>query len=239
MPGPGDARFPATAWTVIQGAQDADDAECSRALGRLLGVYWRPVYWTLRSDWRASPEEARDLTQEYFSVFLEKEMVRDVERERGRFRAYVKATIRNFMLNRRRGEGALKRGGGEHLVSLDELERAEAEGGVVDESAEHRFERELVRSIIRRSLDDLEAACVREAKPGHFALFQAYYLEEAAGRPVRYEDLVVRFGCGPHDVKNRLAEMRTRFRKIVLSFLRDGISTEQELVSEIREVFDR
>ncbi len=82
-------RFPATAWTVIHGAQAADEQACRRALDRLISVYWRPVYSTLRLDWSVPPEEAKDLTQEYFSVFLEKHMIDRVAPAHGRFRAYV------------------------------------------------------------------------------------------------------------------------------------------------------
>ena len=52
--------FPATAWTVIQGAQGDVDQDTRRALERLVALYWRPVYATLRHDWNASPEEAQD-----------------------------------------------------------------------------------------------------------------------------------------------------------------------------------
>ena len=45
--------------------------------------------------WNA--EEARDLTQEYFSRFIEKELVRRVDRDRGRFRSFVLVTVERFL----------------------------------------------------------------------------------------------------------------------------------------------
>jgi RNA polymerase sigma-70 factor (ECF subfamily) len=231
--------FPATAWSVVQGARDLADSDCQRALERLVSVYWRPIYWTLRHEWKASPEEARDWTQEYFSVFLEQDFLADVVRERGRFRNFVKASLKHFMLNLRRAEKALKRGGAHRLVPIEDLEGAERDPASSEGQPDQLFERELMRSIIARSLTDLKLACEREGHPDHFELFHTYYLEESAGRSPRYEDLRERFGKGPHEVKNRLAELRTRFRKIILGHLRDGVSSEQELLSEIREVFER
>ena len=43
-------------------------------------------------------------------MVLEKDLLADVDRERGTFRAYVKATLKNFVLGKRRAEGAQKRG---------------------------------------------------------------------------------------------------------------------------------
>lgn len=236
---PANPRFPATAWSVVQGARSLEDQDCRRALERLISVYWRPIYWTLRLEWRASPEEARDWTQEYFSVFLERDFLQDVVREKGRFRAFVKASLKHFMLNLRRKEWALKRGGAFDFVPLESLEQAENDPADRSEEPERLFERELMRAIMARALEDLKQACEREGRPEHFELFHTYYLEEAAGRRLRYVDLKERFDCGPHEVKNRLADLRTRFRKIVLEHLRDGVSCEQELVTEIREVFER
>jgi DNA-directed RNA polymerase specialized sigma24 family protein len=231
--------FPATAWSVVQGARDADHADFRPALERLVSVYWRPIYWTLRHEWKASPEEARDCTQEYFSVFLERDYLQDVVRERGRFRAFVKATLRHFMLNLKREERALKRGGAFQFIPVADLEQAESDPADREAEPERLFERELMRSIIARSLRDLKASCERENHLDHFELFHTYYVEESAGRRLRYVDLKEQFDCGPHEVKNRLADLRTRFRKIVLGHLRDGVSSEQELLTEIQEVFER
>jgi DNA-directed RNA polymerase specialized sigma24 family protein len=235
----GSPQFPATAWSMVLGARDRRDSDYERALERLMSVYWRPIYWTLRYDWSASPDEARDWTQDYLSVFLEQEFLQDVVRERGRFRAFVKASLRHFMLNRKRDQRTLKRGGALHFVPLDDLLQAESDPADPAGEPEHLFERELMRSIIFRGLEDLRAACEKEGHSEHFELFHLFYMEESAGRRPRYEDLRQRFDCGPHEVKNRLADLRMRFRKIVLGHLRDGVSTEQELIGEIKEVFER
>ncbi len=231
-----DPRYPSTAWTVIRGAQGVDTLERSRALERLLSVYWRPIYWTFRLDWNALPDEAKDLTQEYLATFLEKRMVVDVQRDRGRFRAYVKATIKHFMLSHRRAHATRKRGGGRRFVALDQLDEIEARSEAQHASPPKRFERELMRSIIDAALAELEAACRREGRERDYTLFHTYYLEQAEGRAPRYDDLRRRFDLGAHDVKNRLAVMRARFRQAVLDLLRDGTSSEEELVREIREV---
>ena len=50
----GGPQFRTTAWSVIRDAQEPDAPERLKALERLISIYWRPVYWTLRLDWNAN-----------------------------------------------------------------------------------------------------------------------------------------------------------------------------------------
>ena len=214
-----------------------DEVERRCALERLISVYWRPIYWTIRLDWNASAEEAKDLTQEYFFAFLESELVTQVARERGNFRFFAKATLKNFMLNKKREARALKRGANTRFEPLDDVERVERESQAREDPPEVRFERELMRAIVARALDALKEACEREDRPQLFEMFRTFYYAESAGRKIRYEELQTRFAMDHHEVKNRLAELRARFKQLILELLRDGVSTEEELEREIREVF--
>lgn len=235
-------RFPSTCWTVIREAQNGGAPARATALDRLISVYWRPVYWTVRLDWNSGPEAARDLTQSYFASFLERDLLHDVAAEHGRFRAYVKATLKHWLLNRRRDEAAQKRGGGVRIVALDDLDPVEADPPARDLSPEQRFERELMRSIVDQVLLELRTALESEGKRDHFDLFFRFYgLARdglgSGGSESGYNELTKEFGLGAHDVKNRLARLRARFRDLILAHLRDGLSSDADLIAEIREVF--
>ncbi|MDP6958335.1 MAG: sigma-70 family RNA polymerase sigma factor [Planctomycetota bacterium] len=235
---PGGRGFHTTAWGLISQSRKGDEEEKSNALDRLVSIYWRPVYWTIRLDWNKKSEEAKDLTQEYFFAFLEKQMVEDVQKEKGRFRAYVKATLKNFMLTHKRSQQALKRGGGRKIVGLEDLQQIEKSSTAQEEPPDKRFDRELMRSIMQKALDELQNVCEKKGKIDHFHLFEAYYHREAAGEKISYDDFQKQFEISFHDVKNRLTDMRNRFREIIVQFLQDGLSSEEELISEIKEVFE-
>ena len=230
-------RFPSTCWTVIRDAQGGGAPVRAAALDRLISVYWRPVYWTVRLDWKAEPESARDLTQSYFASFLERDLLHDVAAEHGRFRAYVKATLKHWLLNQKRDETTQKRGGGVRIVALDDLDPIEADPPARDLSPEQRFERELMRSIVDQALAELRAALEGEGKRDHLDLFFRFYGLAPGGREPSYEELTKEFGLGAHDVKNRLARLRARFRDLILAHLRDGLSSDADLIGEIRAVF--
>src|SRR4029079_12319385 len=67
------------------------------------------------------PEEAQDLTQAFFARLLERRDFETVRRERGRLRAYLLASMKNFLSKARDREMAVKRGEGRPLISLDDL----------------------------------------------------------------------------------------------------------------------
>src|SRR5436190_582915 len=69
-----------------------------------------------------SPEQAKDLTQDFFAAFLEKNSVARAVRERGRFRSFLMTSVANFLHDAHHRNVTQKRGGGRCLVSLDELD---------------------------------------------------------------------------------------------------------------------
>ncbi len=229
--------FPPTSWTVIREAQAGDTGARRAALDRLLSVYWEPVYWAIRADWNVGEEEARDLTQAYFTSFLERDLLRTVDADRGRFRAYVKATLKHWMLATRRDAATLKRGGGVRVLALDDLGAGDSEPTTSDRSPERRFEQKLMHALLARALAELERQCAAEGRRDHFALFLRFYGLEAGGTEPSYSALMAEFRLGPHDVKNRLAALRSRYRNLVLGLLRDGLSSDADLLGEIRAVF--
>ena len=232
--GPG---FPATAWSVIRGAQDEDERARARALDRLVSVYWRPVYWSLRLDWRAAPEDAKDLTQEFFTSFLERQEYAALDESRGRFRGWVKVTLRHFMLDERRRRETRRGAFERRIVPLDDLGAVEADPPASDAGPDARFERELMRAILRQARDDLRRQCARAEKTEQFRWFDEFHLAADGDARPSYQELAERCGASTHAVKNGLAELRARYRKLVLSYVRDGVRDDEELAAEVREVF--
>src|SRR5262245_1356019 len=110
--------FHTTDWKMVVEAAGKDSAASQEALARLCEEYWYPIYAFIRRH-GYSAADAEDLTQEYFARFLEKEYLKDVQQGSGRFRAFLLASVKNFLANHGDHAGALKRGGGKILVSLD------------------------------------------------------------------------------------------------------------------------
>ena len=112
------SRFTTTSWSKIQAARDAPSAEARQALEALCRLYWYPLYAFVRRLGHDA-DGARDLTQSYFAELLEKGYLEDYDPARGRFRVFLKASLKNFLSKQRDKERTWKRGGRTEVLSLD------------------------------------------------------------------------------------------------------------------------
>ena len=90
----------------------------SQALARLCATYWYPLYAYIRRRGH-TPEEAQDLTQDFFARILEKGLLAEADPGRGRFRSFLRPVCAHYLANRRDHENARKRGGGRAAISID------------------------------------------------------------------------------------------------------------------------
>src|SRR5215469_2296173 len=82
-------------------------------------AYWYPLYAFIRRQaW--APEDAADLTQDYFARLLEKGVLAAADRHKGRFRSFLRTDCGFFLADARDHRAAQKRGGGRALLSIDE-----------------------------------------------------------------------------------------------------------------------
>ena len=80
--------FPLTRWSVVAEACDDGAGAPAGALEELCRTYWMPLYAAVRRIGH-DPEDARDLTQEFFARLLEKDWLLAADREKGRFRTFL------------------------------------------------------------------------------------------------------------------------------------------------------
>ena len=76
----------------------------------------------------AEPEEAKDLTQGFFALLLERRDFDTVRKEKGRLRSYLLTSLKHFLTNEHNRAMAIKRGEGQRLISLDQLHQGEPAG---------------------------------------------------------------------------------------------------------------
>lgn len=227
--------FPVTRLSVVERTRSGDEETRRIALATIIDGYWKPAYKYLRIKWSLDPDEAADLTQEFFTVALEKDVVEKYDPARARFRTYLRLCLDGFAGNARKAEQRLKRGGGVTMVPLD-FETAEGEirshEPAVDADVDELFYREWVRALFERSVADLKRHAEDSGRPVMFDVFARYDLvDEGEARP-KYTEIAQALNLTPATVTNHLAAMRKRFRQIVLERLRELTSSEEEWESE-------
>ena len=73
--GAGATQFTTTHWSVVLAARDMASPQADVALAELCRTYWYPLYAYVRRQGN-SPQDAEDLTQEFFARFLESHALR-------------------------------------------------------------------------------------------------------------------------------------------------------------------
>lgn len=225
-----------TLWSRVLTAADAASPDRREALEFLVTTYWRPVYHLFRKL-GAKEDEAPDLTQEFFGRLMEGDVLRSANPERGRFRAYLRTSAKNFLINEWERRGAAKRGGGARHLSLD-FEGAERllEPGV-DASPERAFDRQWALDLLQGCIELLEREC-RES--GQAALFQAvrsaFALDGTPHAPTQAR-IADELSISEQDVANFLFRARRRLREILRDKVRASVATEGEVDDEIRGLF--
>jgi RNA polymerase sigma-70 factor (ECF subfamily) len=227
--------FPVTRRSILLAARDADPDVRRRALDALAESYWKPVYKYLRVHHRVEEEAARDLTQSFFALVLEKGTFDRYDPVRARFRTFLRLALDGFVTNERKAAGRLKRGGGQHPLPLD-FEGAEAELAHAAPSGlnpEEYFRREWVRALFGRAVERLRAHCEAAGRPGRFTVFERYDLEP---EPPTYAGLAAELGTNAVQVTNDLAAVRRDFRRLVLEELREMTGSDAEFRAEALDV---
>lgn len=224
--------FPPTLWTQILQAQRGDTVSRREALDQLIGVYWRPIYASIRFGWNRNSENSKDLTQDFFTDLLESEFWEEIDRSRGRFRSFLKAALKHFMLNKVRDRDRQKRRGDRACLSLDQIEDFERPA-YSGRSPEDILDQEWVATVLGRGLERLQAEFSRQGKPKHYEILRRYDLEPS---PPSYGELARQLGISESDVRNHLHEARLKLRTLVVGVVREYSADSLDLQDEIRFV---
>lgn len=232
-------RFPPTRLSVVARTRSADAETRRLAFATLIEAYWKPVYKYLRLKWRLDPEQAADLTQDFFAGTLEKDVLGRYDADRARFRTYLRLCLDGFVSNARKAESRLKRGGGVALVPLD-FSTAEGELLKHEPSApadvDELFYQEWVRALFQLAVADLRASADAAGRASMFAVFERYDLVDPAEERPTYAAIARELNLTPAMVTNHLAAMRRQFRRHVLDRLRDLTTSDDEFEAEARRL---
>lgn len=220
--GPG-GNFPETRESAILGTRSVDAARRNLSYEAIVSAYWKPVYRYIRVKWRIPNEDAKDLTQSFFTQVIDKNFVAAYEPAKASFRTYLRTCLDRFLANQHKHEGRLKRCA--PMVQLDE--EIALEGS--EQNLDDYFQQEWTRAMFARAVETLRERLTERGKEVYFEVFNQYDLAEC--RPT-YDELAAALNLTPVNVTNYLAGARREFRAIVFDELRAITSDERDLQRE-------
>ncbi len=229
------SRFDTTQWSVVSAAGSSHSDRARPALNVLCQIYWRPLHQYLRAQ-GCSEEDARDLTQSFFASLIERGSFADVDRARGRFRAFLLASLRHFLLNDIAGKRALKRGGGTTTVSIDAGAADVLQHDALTEkhTPEHVFDRQWALTVLAHVTERLRAEWVSAGKSFEFDTLAPSLAGDRANGG--YAALAVSIGSTEGAVKVTIHRLRQRYRRYLKEAIADTVATPEEVDDEIRHL---
>lgn len=229
-------RFDTTRWSVVLAARQGSDEAARRALASLCETYWAPIYAFLRRRGHG-PDEAADLTQGYFVVLLEKNLLAAVRPELGRFRAFLLASVQHFVSDERDRARAIKRGGGITPVSLSgfDSERRFAVEPRDDRTPEVAFERRWALTVLERAMARLKEESTANGRGSQFEALKGFLTE--SGPPASHREVAERLMTTEGAVKVAVHRLRRRFGEVLRLEIEETVADPAQVDEEIRHLF--
>lgn len=228
------ARFATTRWTVVLQA-GRDGPERQHALEQFCQTYWYPIYAFIRRRGQ-SPEDARDLTQEFFARLLEKEWLGGAEcREDARFSTLLLTMVKRFLINEHERTQTAKRGGRQIAIDFTPAEEWIETEGATGETPEKLFERHWALAVLESVLGRLRAEASAAGKAQQFEQLGPFLSREPARGD--YEAAGIALGLSARTVAVAVHRMRHRYRDLLRDELAAGQLSRAEVDEEMHHLF--
>ena len=223
---------------LAAGRSQAEPELARAALSELCQTYWAPLYNFVRSR-GYTVDDAQDLTQSFFAYLIERKIYARVDRQKGKFRSFLLASLKNFLADASDRERTLKRGGRQVFLPLQEQQVENAESIFQTHSStsgeDQLFDRSWAEALIAAGLERLSADYKGEAKEKLFNELRIFLTSGAEPLP-SYAELATRLGMTESTLRTNVTRLRARYRRVLRAEVRRTVDTEAEVDEELHEL---
>jgi len=218
-------------------AGSSQSPQSRAALERLCRAYWTPLHaFICRQGYTET--DAQDLTQEFFARLLARNDFETVDPRKGKFRTFLLASLTNFLSNQRDRARAAKRGGGQKILSLDEIQANEWREmePASDMSPDKLFDVRWATAVLEQALGALRQEMIDEGRGAQFEALKAYLTEEPGEG--EYAAVAARWEMTRQGVAVTVYRLRQRYRELVREEVAQTVSTPAEAEEEMRHLLE-
>lgn len=212
-------------------------------LDQLIRLYWQPLKIFLLASFPSLREQAEMLLQDFAQDrMLKAGWLQRADQNRGRFRDFLKTSLRNFVLDYlSRAEFA------NPPVSLDELPQEPAqEMEAIGQDQAEAFDLAWARTVLAETLRRMEADCRNPAadQPRRSYIWEMFRLRLLDpvfhdAEPPPYEELIGRFGLkSPSEASNTLLSAKRIFKTHLSEVIQQYAGQDAATVAEIKALED-
>lgn len=221
--------FATTRWTMVS---EAGSENPTQALEELCQTYWFPLYAYIRRTGE-SKENAEDLTQGFFQHLLSRSDLVSLDREKGKFRSFLLASLKNYISNDRAKRRTLKRGGTSTHISLDWIV-ADEKFQLTDTtttSPDTAFDREWATTLLEHVLLQIESEYSQANRLEDFKSLKPYLTADRQDIP--YDQAAEKLGIKPTALRVAVHRLRKRYRKLLKYEIAKTISNIDDIKDEL------
>lgn len=231
--------FTTTRWSVVLRAGGASPEEARAALEQLCRDYWYPLYAFVRRKGH-SPEDAADLTQDFFAKLLAKDFAEGLSPEGGRFRSFLLTALNRFLIDEWHRGQCLKRGGGISPASLDVLIATHGESEYLNLAAHHEspervFQRAWAETLLSRVLTRLDTECSARGD-SRFQRLRPFIT--GVGEAAKLAGVAEQLGLSLSALKSLLHRFRERYRELLVDEIRQTVGDQGDVRDELRALME-
>ncbi len=228
----GGGAFPATRWSRVVRANDPASPDARAALDEICRDYWFPLYVYVRR-WGRNPEDAEDLTQSFFARLLEKDYLASADRDKGKLRTFLLTALKHFLIDEHDKATTLKRGGGQHVISIDAAlaEERYALEPKDDASPDRLYEKRWALTLLDNVLATLRAIYAKDGKAELFDTLQPSLAWNAGGE--RYAELAAALGMKENAVRVAVFRLRRRYGDTLRQQVAETVASPEEVAGEL------
>ncbi len=207
--------------------------ERAAALETLCRTYWEPLYSYIRRRGH-QVSDAQDLTQGFFAHLLSGQPFEHLSPERGKFRSFLLASLKNFLADERNRAAASKRGGSQVFIPLDvdagerHLQQEPSEGRSVESLYDCRWALALMNRAFVRLRDEFQA----DGKAAQFEAISLFLSQEGNGDA--YGAVATRLGIRTGAVAVAVHRLRLRYRELIRAEIAHTVASPVEVADEMR-----
>lgn len=230
----GASKFSTTHWSVVLAARNADPKRARRAMEGLCRTYWFPLYSYLRGQ-GYSPEDAKDLVQGLFEQLLQRDFLKSVGAEKGRFRSFLLRCLCNFLSDQHDRSTRLKRGGQQWIISLDSTaaeERYRKEPASPRLVPDRYFERQWALAVIESVLTRLQEEAAARGKKALFAHLESTLVGEKPS--LTHAEVARGLGMSEGAVRVAVHRLRERFGELFYEEIAQTVSRPEDVDDEVQ-----
>ena len=165
---------------------------------------------------------------------IERDGFRKATPERGKFRSFLLITLKNFLADEYDRAMALKRGGGQKIVSFD---AEDAETKYLREPVDHKtpdrlFDKRWAMALIDRSLRRLSQEFADAGKADQFEDLRHYMVAGAEPRPLA--EVAIHLAMSEEATKKAVQRLRHRYSEIVRWEVGQTLASDVEIDEELQ-----